>query len=153
MRFLKKFLSVLLVIALVIPAFCVAEDDEPMDRSEYYEYVNITTKEILTNIVSKYESDKDSFDADYIFFAYTYFKEWMALRTITSLEILWNTTQPGTVSFKGNFKEVEKGCAMIERMMDEDYEKWLKEEKSDAEFAEYIIKMIKAMALSDSETK
>lgn len=143
---MRKLIGMVLLVMMVVPAVCVAED--VYTREEYYGQVEENTKDILQSVVDYYNQDPEQFDADMIFFAYTYLEEGMALQRIELLEKMWKVVQNGYVTFSGTIRDQIKDSVMLKRLMDTRYEKWLKGEESDADFAKYVIAMINTMILT-----
>ena len=144
---MRKLIVLIMLVIVVFPVVCVAED--VYTREEYYKQVEENTKGLLQSVVDYYNQDPEQFDADMIFFAYTYLEEGIMLQRISLLEKMWKVVQNGYVMFNGMIRDQIKDSVMLKRLMDAKYEKWLNGEEGDADFAKYVIAMINTMILTE----
>ena len=150
---MRRVFAILMVVIL-LPITVLSET---ISREEYYKQVQEDTKEILASIVSVYEEDPEGFDADYIMIAYSYFMEFMSLRRVNTIEGIWHLKELTEKTLLRDFDDLdmlntESMLAYIETTFMDKFIAWTKGEETDTAFAEYIIKMIKSMALEEGNT-
>ena len=146
---MRRLLAILIVIVL-LPAAVYAEE---MSRKEYIAGVRDYVGSMLQALKEVYDEDPEM-DADYIFFTYSYLKAWMSLNTVCTAETVWNLKQPGLVVFDSMdsmVKGTEQTNAMLERVVDEKYEKWLNGELSDEDCMKTIMAIVNSYVLTEAE--
>lgn len=139
---MRRAIAILMAVMLVM----VVTSGSAVTRKEYYEDVSEQTKGILQGIVELYGEYPEAFDADYIMLSYGYLTTYMALQRVNTIEMMYELKQEGHEVVRefanGTQMIQEYGNSMIEKVLSEKFGEWTSGKTADADFAEYVMKMI-----------
>ena len=134
---MKRMVAVLLVLAMLVPMAVMAEE----------ETVEANIKTLLKMFVELYETDPDIFDADYIYWTYSYYQLAMAMdrlkRVQIQMDIKSNPLTGGQVVFDKNEKTVEKTSAELNMKIEKQWVSYLNGKMKAKEFAKKLIAVVK----------
>lgn len=145
----------MLLVTVVIPPCAAIADDS---REEYWKGVQEYVVSMLDGLSTIHKIGRDTFDADYILMTYSYLAEYLSIRRVLGVEDAWiykEYVEEGTV-FRDNMPDYlpsEKQLVGVDQAIGERFCGWVDGEESDADFADFLMGLIRDMILEEEKAK
>lgn len=139
---MKRIVAVLIVLVMVC-AYAVAGADQK--RVDHAEENKEYAKDIVKTLAMVYDLDPDSFDADYIYLLYSYYRLYSAASSLSLAEQAYNLRLGKSAVFSDLSRGNESTTALLDKVMMEKYVSWLNGELSDREYCDTAIPAIKSL--------